>query len=88
MSEHPRLGDVAREIASDVQSAVVDLIMVRRLVRRHADDAELVDNLDARLEPMMKDVRRAEREAFRRKPRDFARMLVKVARGTEPLAAD
>lgn len=75
------VAEVRKEIeqASDAQGPVVDVIMVRELVRRHAPDAEhrnrLRDALDSQLAPMMKETRKAARSVFRTKARDFGRRL-------------
>jgi hypothetical protein len=68
------LRDVAR-----AQRDVVDLLMIRDFVRSHRDlvardtVALLLDTLDAQLRPLLKDVRRAGKAAFREKPRRLAR---------------
>jgi CHAD domain-containing protein len=75
------VAEVRREIdqASDAQGPVVDVIMVRELVRRHAPDIEhrnrLRDALDSKLAPMMKETRKAARATFRTKSRAFGRRL-------------
>jgi CHAD domain-containing protein len=75
------VAEVRKEIeeASDAQGPVVDVIMVRELVRRHAPDAEhrnrLREALDSQLAPMMKETRKAARAVFRTKAREFGRRL-------------
>lgn len=83
-----RFSDVARdlEVVTDAQGPAVDLIMLRDFVRTHsagtAPDAleGLVDAIDRQLADMMVDARRAGRDAFRRKPRRYAKRLTKSAR--------
>jgi CHAD domain-containing protein len=71
-----RVADVHQEIeqTSDAQGRVVDVIMVRDLVR---SDRHLRDALDSRLAPMMKETRRAARAVFRTKAGKFGKRLVR-----------
>ena len=76
-----RLGELraALKDVSDGQRDVVDLLMIRsfaRVYREVVDRAAvelLVEALDAQIKPMQKDVRRAGKPVFRRKPRALAR---------------
>ncbi len=74
------------ESATDTQGPAVDLIMVRDFVRTYgqgvapeAYDA-LMTAIDAHLDDLMKDSRKAGRAAFRRKPRKLTRKLGKAIR--------
>ena len=87
--------ELQREIegVTEAQSPVVDLIMLREFVETHGTRGEGLDHLlaavDGQLEDLMKDARRAGKDAFRRKPRKFGRRLEKaVARDLAPAPAD
>jgi CHAD domain-containing protein len=89
------LGDAAGERLSELGKAVdevahaqrdaVDLLMIRGFVRAHRDlvDREavnlLIDTLDAQLRPLLKDVRRAGKAAFKQKPRQLGRSACRDA---------
>jgi CHAD domain-containing protein len=76
-----RLVELAKAIdeVAHAQRDAVDLLMVRGFVRAHrhlVDDAAvtlLIDALDVQLRPLLKDVRRAGKAAFRDKPRRLER---------------
>jgi CHAD domain-containing protein len=80
--------ELAHEIegVADTQSPAVDLVMVRDFVRTYgqgiAPEAydQLVHAIDGQLDDLMRDSRSAGREAFRQKPRKFARRLAKAVR--------
>lgn len=87
--------ELHREIegVTEAQSPVVDLIMLRDFVETHGTRGEPLDHLlaavDGQLDDLMKDARRAGKDAFRRKPRKFGRRLEKaVARDLAPAPAD
>jgi CHAD domain-containing protein len=93
----PRVAELQREVegATDTQGPAVDLIMVREYVRTHAAGVApealdgLVAALSAQLDDVLADSRRAGRDAFRRKPRRFARRLTKaVRRDLAPVRAE
>jgi hypothetical protein len=70
-------------------------VMVRDFVRTYgqgiAPEAydQLVHAIDGQLDDLMRDSRSAGREAFRKKPRKFARRLAKAVRkDLTPAAAD
>ena len=71
-----KVAEVHHEIeqASDAQGPIVDVIMVRTLVR---GDRQLRDALDLQLVPMMKETRKASRAAFRTKARAFGKRLTR-----------
>jgi CHAD domain-containing protein len=83
-----RLADLHREIehVTDTQGPAVDLLMLRELVRTHATGIapeaidRLSDGLTTQLDDLVADSRRAGRDAFRRKPRRFARRVTKSIR--------
>jgi CHAD domain-containing protein len=83
-----RVGEIQREIegATDTQGPAVDLIMMRDFVLTHgggvAKDAldRLLDVVNNQVDDLMKDSRKAGREAFRRKPSRFARRVTKAVR--------
>ena len=82
------LADLQRELeaVTDSQSPAVDLLMLRDFVRTHGAGTApealdgLVAAIDRQIKDLMADSRRAGRDAFRRKPRRFARKLTKAAR--------
>lgn len=82
------LAELQREVehVTDTQGPVVDLIMLRDFVCTHgmgtAPEAldGLVDSIEAQIKDLMADSRRAGRDAFRRKPRRFAKKITKAAR--------
>jgi CHAD domain-containing protein len=93
----PAIGELHREIehVTDTQGPVVDLLMLRDLVRTHSTGiaAEAIDRLsmtlDAQLEDLIADSRRAGRDVFGRKPRRFARRVTKlVRRDATPITVD
>lgn len=71
---------------TDTQGPAVDLIMLRDFVRMHAGSVakDAVDHLltaiEAQVDDLIADSRKAGREAFSRKPRRFARRLTKAVR--------
>ncbi|HUS27198.1 MAG TPA: CHAD domain-containing protein [Kofleriaceae bacterium] len=83
-----RATELSREIESvtDTQGPAVDLVMLRDFVRTHAAGVEsesvhrLVSSIEAQIDDLVADSRRAGREAFRKKPRRFARRLTKAVR--------
>jgi CHAD domain-containing protein len=83
-----RMAELHRELehVTDSQGPAVDLIMLRDLVRTHsagiAPEAldRLTGALDAQLDDLVADSRRAGRDVFRRKPRKFARRVTKRMR--------
>jgi CHAD domain-containing protein len=91
----PHAAELHREIegVTEAQGPVVDLIMLRDFVETHASRGEPLEHLlsaiDAQLEDLMKDARRAGKDVYRRKPRRFGRRLEKaVERDLAPAAAD
>jgi CHAD domain-containing protein len=83
LSQHaPGLGALRTELdlVADTQGPATDLIMLRDLVREHADCEPLLDAIDAQLDPLMASSRDAGREAFKRKPAELARWLTKALR--------
>jgi CHAD domain-containing protein len=74
------------EGVTDTQGPAVDLVMVRDFIRTYGDSVapeafeQLITAVDAQLDDLMRDSRSAGREAFRRKPRRFARRLTKAVR--------
>ena len=78
-----RVSEIHKEIegATDPQGPVVDLIMLRDFVETHGTRSEslerLTDAIDTQLDDLMRDARRAGRDAFRRKPRRFAKRLTR-----------
>jgi len=84
----PHVAEIHAEIAgaTDPQGPAVDLIMLRDFVRAYSEgvDADnhafLVAAIDVQLAGLMKDARKAGKEAFRRSPRKFARRLSKAVR--------
>lgn len=91
----PRVAEIEKEIegATEPQSPVVDLIMLREFVETHGTRGEpleaLVTAIDTQLEDLMKDARRAGRDAYRRKPRKFGKRLMRaVDRDLAPAADD
>jgi CHAD domain-containing protein len=90
-----RVAEIQKEIegATDPQSPVVDLIMLRDFVETHGARSEalerLTDAIDVQLDDLMGDARRAGREAFRRKPRKFGKRLTRaVERDLAPVVDD
>jgi len=83
-----RVQELAREIegVTDTQGPAVDLVMLRDFVRTHATGVagEAVDTLvgavENQIDDLVKDSRRAGRDAFSRKPRRFVRRLTKATR--------
>jgi CHAD domain-containing protein len=83
-----RTGELHREIehVTDTQGPAVDLLMLRELVRTHATGIapsaidRLSSELETQLEDLVVDSRRAGKDAFRRKPRRFARRVTKAVR--------
>ena len=83
-----RTSDLHHEIerVTDTQGPAVDLLMLRALVRTHAAGIapealeRLSGALDVQVKDLITDSRRAGRDAFRRKPRGFARRLTKLVR--------
>lgn len=91
------VAELHREIehATDTQGPAVDLVMVRDFVRTYGQGVapeafeHLIDAINTQLDDLMKDSRSAGRDAFRAKPRKFARRLGKaVRRDLAPAAAD
>lgn len=89
--------ELAHEIegVADTQSPAVDLVMARDFVRTYGQGIapesfdQLVHSIDGQLDDLMRDSRSAGREAFRKKPRKFARRLTKAVRkDLQPPAAD
>jgi CHAD domain-containing protein len=90
-----RVAEIQKEIegATDPQSPVVDLIMLRDFVETHGSRGDalerLTDTIDTQLDDLMKDARRAGREAFRKKPRKFGKRLSRaVERDLAPVSDD
>lgn len=86
-----KVGALRDEVAAvvDTQADAVDLIMLRDLVRAHTQGDQherLVAAIDHELAPQMKASRRAGRDAFRRKPAQLARRVLRAARGFTPEA--
>jgi CHAD domain-containing protein len=83
-----RASELAREVegVTDTQGPAVDLLMLRDFVRTHATGVEaasvhqLVDSIEAQIDDLIADSRRAGRALFDRKPRRFARRLTKAVR--------
>jgi CHAD domain-containing protein len=83
-----RVSELAREIegVTDTQGPAVDLLMLRDFARTHGAgvESEAVDKLvraiEAQIDDLVADSRRAGREAFSKKPRRFARRLTKAVR--------
>lgn len=83
-----RMTELAREIEgiTDTQGPAVDVIMLRDFVRTHAAgiDGEAIDHLvvsvEAQIQDLIADSRRAGREVFRKKPRRFAKRATKAMR--------
>lgn len=83
-----RTAELHRELehVTDTQGPAVDLLMLRDLVRTHATGIapEAIDRLsttlDAQLDDLIADSRKAGRDMFRRKPRRFARRVTKLMR--------
>lgn len=71
------------EQVADTQGPAVDLLMLRDLVRAHAAGIapgaidRLTATLETQLEDLVADSRRAGRDVFRKKPREFARRVTK-----------
>jgi CHAD domain-containing protein len=91
-----RTSDLHREVehVTDTQGPAVDLLMLRDLVRAHASGISseaierLTATLDAQLDDLVTDSRRAGKDMFKRKPRKFARRVTKhVRRDATPLSA-
>lgn len=84
----PAVSELQHEIegATDTQGPAVDLIMVRDFVRTYGQgvSTEVFDHLmtaiDAQLDDLMKDSRKAGRDAFGGKPRKLGRRLTKAVR--------
>jgi len=82
----PRIAALRDELdeVAKAMSPAVDLIMLREFVATHAEgiapDAvdQLVATIDARLVEVMKDARKAGRDAFGLKPRRFEKRLAKA----------
>jgi len=82
------VSELQREIEAvvDTQGPAVDLLMLREFVRTHAGPTApesldaLVSAIKQQVEDLMADSRRAGKDAFRRKPRRFAKKLTKAAR--------
>jgi CHAD domain-containing protein len=90
-----RVSELQKEIegATEPQGPVVDLIMLRDFVETHGTRGEpldvLVKAIDAQLDDLMKDARRAGKEAYRKKPRKFGKRLTRaVERDLAPAADD
>lgn len=83
-----RVAELQRELeaVTDTQSPVVDLIMLRDFVRTHAGNTapealdSLVGAIEVQIKDLMADSRKAGRDAFRRRPRRFAKKLTKATR--------
>lgn len=81
------------ETVADSQGPAVDLLMLRDFVRTHAgttapDSLDLVRAaINAHVADLMADSRRAGRDAFRRRPRRFAKQVTKAARSA-PVRAE
>jgi CHAD domain-containing protein len=83
-----RTSELHREIehVTDTQGPAVDLLMLRDLARTHGTEiaSEALDRLTGALEMQLDDLitdsRRAGRDAFKRKPRRFARRVTKSVR--------
>jgi CHAD domain-containing protein len=91
-----RTSDLHREVehVTDTQGPAVDLLMLRDLVRAHASGISseaierLTATLDAQLDDLVTDSRRAGKDMFKRKPRKFARRVTKhVRRDATPVSA-
>lgn len=84
----PRLAAIQSEIndVTDTLGPVVDLVMVREFVDTYGqglgkDEIEhLKSAIDARLEDLMAETRKAARDTFSQKPRRFAKRLTKAVR--------
>jgi len=90
-----RVAEIQKEIegATDPQSPVVDLIMLRDFIETHGSRGDaldrLTDTIDTQLEDLMKDARRAGSQAFRKKPRKFGKRLTRaVERDLAPATDD
>lgn len=90
-----RVAELQKEIegATDPQSPVVDLIMLRDFVETHGSRGDsldrLTDTIDTQIDDLMKDARRAGREAFRKRPRKFGKRLTRaVERDLAPASDD
>jgi CHAD domain-containing protein len=87
---------IASEVSgvTDTQGPAVDLIMLRDFVRTYGEgiSPEALDHLtvaiNAELDGLMADSRAAAREAFRRKPRQFAKKLAKAVRRDQAPVVD
>lgn len=83
-----RMTELAREIegVTDTQGPAVDVIMLRDFVRTHGDgvDGEAIEQLgvavEAQIDDLIADSRRAGRDAFKKKPRRFAKRVTKAMR--------
>jgi CHAD domain-containing protein len=91
----PRVSEIEKEIegATEPQGPVVDLIMLRDFVETHGTRGEplevLVTAIDRQLDDLMRDARRAGRDAYRRKPRKFGKRLTRaVERDLAPATDD
>jgi CHAD domain-containing protein len=91
----PHVAEIQKEIegATEPQGPVVDLIMLREYVETHGTRGEplevLVGAIDTQLDDLMKDARRAGKEAYRKKPRKFGKRLTRaVERDLAPAADD
>jgi CHAD domain-containing protein len=83
-----RVQELAREFeaVTDTQGPAVDLVMLRDFIRTHAAGvaneavAAVVSSIETQIDDLVKDSRRAGRDAFDKKPRRFARRLTKAMR--------
>jgi hypothetical protein len=89
------VSEIQKEIegATEPQGPVVDLIMLRDFVETHGTRGEplevLVTAIDRQLDDLMRDARRAGRDAYRRKPRKFGKRLTRaVERDLAPATDD
>lgn len=64
----------------DELGGVVDVVMLRGVLERHGGRADLLDQVDDDLDRRIKAARRRARELFDRRPRQFARKVVRAVR--------
>ncbi|MEJ7597215.1 MAG: CHAD domain-containing protein [Kofleriaceae bacterium] len=84
----PRGAAIQAELAgvTDALGPAVDLVMLREFVETHGQGiassaiGQLRDTIDSQLEELMKEARKAARDAFSLKPKKFQRRLVKAVK--------